>query len=151
MSGQESTIYDTNDEFIWNSKTTVVGQNGETLSERTIYDDGIVQDDMYEAEMLFASVEQDASDVADWAFRQTLYDENGQIAIQASLLDDGDESYSIYAGGNLLGTLLLDMNGSDTWQVSLTEQAPNGPVTTYYDNAFDLPAPYLDFLMMGVG
>ena len=151
MSSQQTTIYDTSDEFIWDSITTETAADGTILTQSTVFDSGIIQDDLYEGGKLFASIEQDTFDFTDWVVRQTLYDENGEIALQASLQDDGDEIYNIYVGGDLFASLLLDVNESETWEVSLTEQGPNGPQTTYYDNMYNVPEPYLDLLPMGAG
>ena len=134
----------------WESIETNYDENGAISDRVTIKDNGISREESFEDGNRLGIVEEDVFDFVGWDTKMTSYDANGNVGQRATLYDNGDEMYRLYEDGVLLGRLDLDGNDSNSWEVRLIEYLPDGPVTTTYDNALDVPEPYIDFLTTGV-
>lgn len=134
----------------WQEINTTFDENGVISNRETTFDNGVQRLEFFEDGNRLGIIEEDVLDFAGWDVRMTVYDTDGNVSQRAVSFDNADETYRLYEGGQLLGRLDLDGNDSNTWEARLTEYPADGPIVTTYDNMFDVPEPYLDFLELGV-
>lgn len=132
----------------WDSIAVTYDENGAISQRVTDRDNGIRREELFEGGERYGIIEEDVFDFVNWDVKMTLYDADGNVEQRATLFDNNDEAYRIYEDGVLQALIQSDGNDSHSWGARLIEYTPDGPVTTVYDNVYDLPEPYIDFFAM---
>jgi hypothetical protein len=128
----------------WEEIVTEYDAEGVIASRGTTFDNGVARQELFEDGTRTFMVEEDVFDFADWGAKLTTYDANGVVDLRATIFDNSDQTIRVFEDGVLDALILGDGDNSESWEVRVTEYTPDGPVTTDYDDQFDLPQQYLD-------
>jgi hypothetical protein len=140
-----TTIFDENDEFLWEFIETTTDEMGDLVNEHTVYDNGTQKTKLYgELGILTSKTELD-SDVGDgvkkWSSRTTEYDTDGNKTSIATAFDDGRMKLDTFGEDGTKSTTVSDQSGDGTafdWSFKETVRDADGKLAmklTVFDDA----------------
>ena len=115
-----TTIYDTEGQFSWASKTTTTDESGTLISTSIAYDNGLVNSDIYANGVRATNIIEDVAvdgGLFRWSNKFTHYDMNGTVIGAGIAYDNGVSQQDTYENGALTSSMRVDQFGdAEIWE-----------------------------------
>lgn len=113
-----TTVYDTENQFGWTSKSTNYDEFDGLIFQGITYDSGLIVINFYENDVIYRTMFEDAGaggGVFKWSDKTIEFDEYGFIQSEGTVFDNGVNQYDRYELGALVQVTLWDDANVESW------------------------------------